>query len=147
MTPESTIDYRKFRLSLSRLVEQHENLLHADETLPRLDREARAESVIQRFEVCYDCLWKVLKRYLMHELGLADVPNSPKPILRIADGNDLFESPCEQWMRYANARVDTTHDYDGEKARAALELIPDFIMDAIALYRVLTGEPWNDTPP
>ena len=64
------IDYGKFRLSLKRLEEQHDNYREQDPALPDLIREAIAESVVQRFETCYDCLWKVLKRYLIEETGL-----------------------------------------------------------------------------
>ena len=66
------IEYDKFQMSLKRLEEQYENQRETDASLPELFREAIAESVIQRFETCYDCLWKVLKRYLIEELGLAD---------------------------------------------------------------------------
>ena len=111
--------------------------------LSDLDREGIAESVIQRFETCYDCLWKVLKRYLTEELGLAETPNSPRHIFRLANENALFDAPVEQWFRYLRARIDTSHDYDGEKANACLALIPDFIDDAIALYRAVSGEPWG----
>ena len=139
----TAIDYSKLERSLRRLMEQHDNYRAADETLPRLDREARAESVIQRFETCYDCLWKVLKRYLIHELGLADLPNSPRPLFRIAAENRMLDSPVEQWLRYVEARVDTTHDYDGEKAKACLELVPDYIADAVGIYEVMTGNAWE----
>ena len=137
------IDYDKFRMSLKHLEEQHENYQQRDDTLPELTQDAIAESTIQRFETCYDCLWKVLKRYLIEELGLANVPNSPKPILRLADENDLFSASLNQWLRYANARTDTSHDYDSEKAKDCLELIPDFIDDAIGLYQTMTGETWE----
>ncbi|MCY3747123.1 MAG: nucleotidyltransferase substrate binding protein [Acidobacteria bacterium] len=137
------IDYSKLEQSLRRLIEQHHNHLAADEALSRLDREARAESVIQRFETCYDCLWKVMKRYLIQGLGLADLPNSPRPLFRIAAENRVFESPVEQWLRYVEARVDTAHDYDGKKARACLELIPDFITDVISVYETMTGNAWE----
>ena len=137
------IDYSKLEQSLRRLIEQHDNYLTADETLSRLDREARAESVIQRFETCYDCLWKVLKRYLIQELGLADLPNSPRPLFRVAAENRMFESPVEQWLRYVEARVDTAHDYDGEKARACLELVPEFIADVISVYEAMAGDAWE----
>ena len=73
---------------------------------------------IQRFETCYDCLWKALKRYLIEELGLADIRNSPKPVFRLAHENDLFASPLEQWMQYADARIGTSHDYDSKKVEA-----------------------------
>ena len=137
------IDYDKFQLSLRRLVEQHENHLAPADSRPELIRDAIAESVIQRFETCYDCLWKVLKRYLTEELGIADAPNSPKPILRLANENDLFAASLEQWLRYADARIDTAHDYDGEKAAACLELMDDFIDDAIGLYQTMSGETWE----
>lgn len=137
------IDYGKFQLSLRRLVEQHENHLAHDESQPDLIRDAIAESVIQRFETCYDCLWKVLKRYLIEELGIANAPNSPKPILRLAHENDLFAASLEQWLRYADARIDTAHDYDGEKAIACLELMSDFIDDAIGLYQTMGGKTWE----
>ena len=137
------INYDKFRLSLLRLAEQYENHRRGNPALSDLDREGIAESVIQRFETCYDCLWKVLKRYLTQALGVPETPNSPKPVLRLAYENDLFAAPIEQWLRYADARIDTSHDYDGEKAKACLALIPDFIDDAIGLFQTMTGTTWD----
>ena len=137
------IDYSKFRLSLKRLQQQNRNHQQRNPLLSDLDREAIAESVIQRFETCYDCLWKVLKRYLIEELGIADPPNSPKPVLRLADENELFAVPLNQWFLYANARIVTSHDYDGEKAQACLALVPDFIDDAIGLYQTITDTTWD----
>ena len=137
------IDYEKFRLSLKRLEEQHGNYRRGNPALSDLDREGIAESVIQRFEVCYDCLWKVLKRYLTEQLAVVEAPNSPKSIFRLAYENDLFASPLEQWLRYAEARVNTSHDYDGEKAQACLALAPDFIDDAIGLYQTMSGATWE----
>ena len=137
------VEYDNFQASLGRLEEQYENYLELDEALPRLLREAVAESVIQRFETCYDCLWKVLKRYLVEELGVADSPNSPKPVFRLAFENDLIPAPVERWLSYADRRVDTAHAYSGEKARAALEVVADFIRDAAALYRTMSGRNWK----
>ncbi|WP_446831661.1 nucleotidyltransferase substrate binding protein [Candidatus Foliamicus sp.] len=134
------IDYTKLRLSLNRLRQQHDNFANGNPALSVLDREGIAESVIQRFETCYDCLWKVLKRYLIENLGVADAPNSPKPTFRIANENRLLPTPIERWLRYADARTDTSHDYDGEKAKACLSLVPQFIDDAADLYRIMSGE-------
>ena len=81
-------------------------------------KEAVTESVIQRFETNYDCLWKVLKRYLVLSLGLPNVPNSPKPIFRLANENNLLKNNnISQWLLYANTRIGTAHDYDGKKSR------------------------------
>ena len=137
------ISYDKFELSLRRLEEQYENYTTLDASLSRLNQEAVSESVIQRFEVCYDCLWKALKRYLREEMGIAEIPNSPKPIFRIAHENDLFRTTIEQWFSYVQMRIDTSHDYDGEKAKECLVRMQDFVDDAIGLYQTLSGRSWD----
>ena len=142
-SPLPSIDYGKFRLSLRRLDEQHANYRKAHTPRPQLDQEAVAESVIQRFETCYDCLWKVLRRHLIERIGIPDVPNGPNPVFRLADQNHLLPSSIDSWLAYAQKRIDTTHDYDGEKAVSCLEVVPDFIGDAKALYQTLSGDAWQ----
>ena len=41
-----------------------------------MDKESIIESVIQRFEVCCDCLWKALKVYLKENLKDFKIPTS-----------------------------------------------------------------------
>lgn len=139
------IDYDKLQKALKHLELQYANHKQAQSRaeLTDIDREAIAESVIQRFETCYDTLWKDLKRYLIEEIGLADVPNSPKPLLKLAGQNELFASSVEQWLKYADARTNTAHDYSGEKAEETLALMRDFIDDAIGLYQTMTGTTWE----
>lgn len=139
------IDYDKLQKSLRHLELQFDNYkLAKDRTeLTDIDREAIAESVIQRFETCYDTLWKDLKRYLIEEIGLADAPTSPKAILKLAGQNELLASSVEQWIKYADARTSTAHDYSGEKAAAVLTIVGDFIDDAIGLYQTMTGTTWG----
>lgn len=137
------IAYDDFQNSLKRLEEQYANYREPDPSLPDLLREAVAESVIQRFETCYDCLWKVLKRYLIEELGLANSPNSPKPLFRLAFENDLLPASLERWLDYADKRIATSHAYSGEKARAALEAVGNFINDAVGLYEAMSGRRWK----
>lgn len=137
------IDYDKFRMALKRLEEQHENYRQLDESLPDLIREAVAESVIQRFETCFDCLWKVMKRYLIEEIGIADVPNSPKPIFRLANENGLLSTPLEQWFLYVKARIATSHDYNMEKAQDCLRIMPQFTDDAIGIYQSMRDTTWE----
>ena len=138
------IDYGKFEKSLKHLEAQLHNYRDALKRpeLKGIDREAIAESVIQRFEICYDCLWKVLKRYLNETLGIPELPNSPKPLFRIAFENQLFPA-IEQWLFYADARVDTAHDYSEEKALSTIDSASVFATDSAALYRKMTGMPWG----
>lgn len=139
------LDYDKLQKSLKHLEQQFDNYKRAQDRpeLMEIDREAIAESVIQRFETCYDTLWKDLKRYLIEETGLADVPNSPKPILKVAGQNDLFASSTEQWLKYADARTSTAHDYSGKKAAEVLLIVGDFIDDAIGLFQTMSGTTWE----
>jgi nucleotidyltransferase substrate binding protein (TIGR01987 family) len=137
------IEYDDLQKSLRHLALQYNNYKTLDPALSDLMKEAVKESVIQRFETCYDCLWKVLKRYLVEELGLSEVPNSPKPILRLAHENNLLMTAIERWLTYADARTSTSHDYSGRKAKDSLALMGDFIDDAISLYQTTSGKTWQ----
>lgn len=136
------VDYGNFKKSLKNLEMQHGRLLGLSPDLPDYMHEGMRESVIQRFETCYDVLWKILRRHMAESLGIAETPNSPRPIFRIADENQLLAAGAEQWERYVDTRIDTSHDYDGEKAAKAIEIMPEFIADAIELYSVIAGETW-----
>ena len=139
----AAIDYSKFQRSLKRLEEQYKNYLHLDSSVPQWFQEAVAESTIKRFEICYDSLWKVLRRYLFEELGIPDPPSSPKPLFRIAFENKLLSSSVIDWLHYADSRNATSHDYDGDKAQNCLNIVDDFINDAIRLYQTMTDESWE----
>jgi nucleotidyltransferase substrate binding protein (TIGR01987 family) len=139
------IEYDKLEKSLKHLELQYINYqqMRNKTDVEELIQEAVKESVIQRFEVCFDSLWKVLKRYLSEEMGVSDMPNSPKEIFRIANENKLFSSSIEQWLKYLQFRVDTSHDYSENKADIALESMGDYIADAIELYMKMTGKAWE----
>lgn len=139
------IDYDKLQKSLKHLEQQFENYQSAQERteLIEIDREAIAESVIHRFETCFDTLWKDLRRYLTEEIGLAEIPNSPKPVLKLAGQNNLLVASVEQWLKYTDARNSSAHDYSGDKAAETLLIVPDFIEDAIGLYQTMTETTWE----
>ena len=136
-------EYRNLQKSLKNLEAQNENRKNLPTEQPQYIREALDESVIQRFEVCYDTLLKSLRRYLIDEVRLPSFPSSPRPIFRLAGESEVLDSPVERWMEYVNLRVGTTHDYSSEKAAAVLERVDDFIADAIGLYQTMTGEVWE----
>ncbi len=139
------IDSAKLEKALKHLELQYANYRQAGERpeLTEIDREAIAESVIQRFETACDTLWKDLKRHLIDALGLSDVPNSPKPILKLAGENDVLTAPVTVWLAYADARTATAHDYSGEKAAETLLVVEAFMRDAIQLYQTITGKIWS----
>lgn len=139
------IDYEKFKKSLKNLEVQFENYktLEHRKDLGELDKDAVAESVIHRFEICYDSLWNVLKKYLSEELAIPLINNSPKYISKIAFENSIITSDLEKWFKYIEVRIGTTHDYSENKALKALAVMEDFINDAIGLYRTMTGLTWE----
>ena len=139
------IDYSMLEKSLKHLKVQYTNYLTiASRTdLGTLEKEAIKESVIRRFETCYDTLWKTLKRYLNEELGIPEIPKSHKPIFRIAEENKLLKSNTEQWLQYADARIYTSHNYSEDKGEEAVLLMRWFIPDAIDLLEKMTGSPWE----
>ena len=137
------IDYTNFKKALKHLELQFQNYRNLDVCLPDITQEAIKESVIQRFEICCDCLWKILKRYIREVLGSPNVPESPKPIFRLAFSNDLLPSDIDLWLEYIDIRNNTSHDYSGKKVETAIKLMPNFIIDAIKLYETISGEKWN----
>ncbi len=137
------IDYSKFQQSLKNLESQFEHYSNLKTDYPTFIKEGMAESVIQRFETCFDCMWKVLKRFLSEDYGVSNVNNSPKPVFRLAHENNLLPSSVEEFLAYCDARNSTAHDYSGEKALQSLELMPAFIADAIALYQTLSTKKWE----
>jgi len=63
-------------------------------------------------------------------------------MFRIAFANQLLPS-VEQWLAYADARVETSHNYSGEKVQATINIARAFAGDAAALYQKMTGKPWT----
>ena len=137
------LDFVILQKSLKNLELQNDNRKSLSPELSPLLREAVDESVIQRFEVCYDVLWKSLRRYLIEEQGLPEVVASPRAVFRVAGETNLLASPVERWIGYVNLRIGTAHDYSSEKAEAALKGVDDFIADAIELYEIMAGESWK----
>ena len=139
------IDYSKLKKSLLHLELQYANYLDSKNqtNLSVLNKEAIVESCIQRFEICYDCTWKLVKRYLIEALGVPEVPNSPKPVFRLANENKLLAGAIEAWLEYADTRTNTAHDYDGDKAQQCIARLEGFLKDAHALYTVMAAEVWQ----
>ncbi|PID27815.1 MAG: nucleotidyltransferase [Candidatus Cloacimonadota bacterium] len=135
------MNYNKFEKALRRLDERYQDYLKSfkrDELLES-DRESIKESCIQRFETCFDTLWKHLKKYLEEEVGIVEVPNGPNPIFRLALENYLIDD-YEVWYNYNRKRIGTSHDYSETKADESINILNEFIEDSIVLYEKLSGK-------
>lgn len=139
------IDYTKLDKSFQRLVEQYKYFADLDEkNTPQNIYEGMRESVIQRFETCFDSLYKALKRYLESEGAAFEILNpSPNKIFRESYNNGIIDN-LEPWVNkkngYTQTRVDTSHDYSIDKAMQAISIIKQFIEDVEIILKQLTAE-------
>lgn len=126
------------------------DLSSLDNALQRLSEALQAYSLdasnslyrdasIQRFEFCYELSHKMLKRYL--ELA------SPNPVaidelafpdlIRTASEQGLLRTGWDKWKDYRKARSITSHTYDQNKAIAVMQIVPDFLLEGLALLAEL----------
>ena len=141
------LDYGNFQKSLKNLEVQNQRHKDMDKEWPEWSKEGIAESVIRRFKICHDCLWKILNKHIKETEDVTENLDSPRRVFRRAAQLGLFSSSLDRWFQYTKARMDTTHDYSGEKAQNAIGLMDDFINDAIELYRTMTNETWHSRRP
>ena len=95
------------------------------------------ESVIHRFEICYDSFFKALKKYLQESAINVD-SGSPRAILRKAcDMEVMDQEALANWFSYIDLRIGTAHDYSETKAEKALSKMGEFIEDVEDIYKVM----------
>ena len=135
----SKVNYEKLENSLNELREQYGSYSTLDEqNLSDVNQRAVKNSVIKCFEICYDTLWKQIKKYLQDENGIVELRNSPVSIFRAAFENFLFDKDThKRLVQYGKIRNDAAHDYSIEKAMAALGKVGDFIQDAEEIYQAM----------
>ncbi len=136
------IKYDNLKKSLEHLKSQND--FYKEEKLkpPHRYTDSVKESLIQRFEICFDCLWKTLKHHFEIKERVPKTFNSPKKVFKEAIKYGL-PSPLEKWDNYTDARNATSHDYDGNKAQETINVIDDFIRDAISMYEIMTEKKWK----
>ena len=134
------VDYDKLKKSLDRLVEQYEFFNLNEHTLSGNIKEGIKESVIKRFEICYDTLCKCFKKFTQEKAGLP-MPNSPTPLFRKAHESILIDrGMLERLLDYNDLRNAATHDYSEVKADKSFNKIGDFIQDATELYKQMSED-------
>ena len=140
----SATNYEKLKKSLDRLKKQYQNFLLLDQkNISDLDKEAIKESVVQRFEICYDSFFKALKKYVQ-ESAVPVNSDEPKFILRKAsDLGVMDQEALANWFSYIDLRIGTTHDYSKIKAEKALSRMGEFIEDVEDIYKVIDEKKHN----
>lgn len=119
-------------LTISFLIKAYQSLVHAFErslTVPD-DLEVR-DACIQRFEYTFELSIKTIKRYIEQEMPIKESVDqiNYRDLLRITFEIGLIDE-IDKWFQYREARNQTSHAYDENKARIVYEILPDFIKNA-----------------
>lgn len=95
--------------------------------------------MIQCFEFTYELSHKMLKRYLR------EISASPEKIeistfaeqIRTGNEKGLLRSEWARWKIYRQARNDSSHTYNENKASDVYEVASEFLLEACYLYQIL----------
>jgi nucleotidyltransferase substrate binding protein (TIGR01987 family) len=133
------LDFTPFGNAIAQL---EKSLTYANSAAAMADpglREQLRNSVIQCFEFTYELSWKMLKRYLEEteadptEIDISTFQN----LIRLGNERSLLRSDWRQWKIYRQARTDSSHTYDANRAEAVFGVAPDFLAEARFLFEML----------
>ena len=132
-----SLDFSPLKSAIAQL---EKSLEYANSPLARQDPglfEQLRNSVIQCFEFTYELSHKMLKRYLeATAANPAEIDfSSFQSLIRTGSEKGLLRSDWSRWKEYRQARTDSSHTYDQEKAAAVYRIAPDFLLEARHLYR------------
>ena len=107
--------------------------------------EQLRNSVIQCFEFTYELSHKMLKRHLKEQSASPDDIEQSTFADMIRTGNEkkLLRSDWSRWKVYRQARTNSSHTYDENKAIAVYQIAPEFLAEAQYLYQQLVSKHGN----
>ncbi len=101
--------------------------------------EQLRNSVIQCFEFTYELSHKMLKRFMEETAASTEDINtrSFQDLIRTGNEKGLLRSDWLVWRTYRQARNNSSHTYDADKAEQVYQIAPDFLLEAKHLYQQL----------
>ncbi|OQK15169.1 nucleotidyltransferase [Methyloprofundus sedimenti] len=101
--------------------------------------EQLRNSVIQCFKFTYELSHKMLKRFLEETAASTEDINtrSFQELIRTGNEKGLLRSDWLVWRTYRQARNNSSHTYDADKAEQVYQIAPDFLLEAKHLYQQL----------
>ena len=101
--------YKQLKIIIKLFLEKKDNAVPKEELIIYQD------SLIQRFEICFDLTWKYIKTYLEDIHGI--VSRSPKFVLQESFKQNLFnEKTLKKFLSMVDDRNTTSHVYDEDTA-------------------------------
>ncbi|MES2263551.1 MAG: HI0074 family nucleotidyltransferase substrate-binding subunit [Pseudomonadota bacterium] len=134
-----SIDFTPFANAVYQL---EKSLSYATSDMAKNDAglfEQLRNSVIQCFEFTYELSHKMLKRHLEDKVASpAEIDLSTfQNLVRLGNERGLLRSDWLRWKVYRQARTDSSHTYDAQKAQAVYEVASEFLDEARFLLRQL----------
>jgi len=93
--------------------------------------------VIKHFEFTYEIGWKMMKRWLEENRDKSGIEGvTRRELFRLAAMSGLI-SDVDKWMLYHQARNQTSHTYDENRAKEIFAICQQFLPEAEKLYQNL----------
>ncbi len=101
-----------------------------NEAITNIADDLDRDGAIQRFEYCFELVWKTLKRILDHKGILVNA--NPRDIFRYAAKESLISDPLP-WFDFLEKRNKTSHMYKEEVAVEIAAIFPEFKLELDAV--------------
>ncbi|PIP72802.1 MAG: nucleotidyltransferase [Nitrospinae bacterium CG22_combo_CG10-13_8_21_14_all_47_10] len=100
-------------------------------------KDTLRSGVIQNFEVAYEQCWKMMKRWLEMNISSTTADGvTRRELFRLIAENRMIDD-VEQWMRYHEARNQTSHIYEPEVAENVYAVTHGFARDGLRFLQAL----------
>ena len=93
-----------------------------------------ADSCVKRFEYTFETAWKTMKKYFKLQYSKKEEELTMNNIFRYMESYGFAQSWL-RWKEYYRQRNNTSHEYNIEKSRELLKIIPDFLIDVDFLLK------------
>jgi len=122
---ENKIDFSNVQNALETLKKSSNKLKENNDTSIT---DMLEDSCVKRFEYTLETSWKLMKRILKKVYGKQEQELTVNNIFRYMQGYGFIQN-WENWKNYYAKRNDTSHEYNLEKSRSLLTILPEFIND------------------
>ena len=99
-------------------------------------KDMLADSCVKRFEYTLETSIKLMRKILKQVYFTDEKDLTVNNIFRLMEGYKFILS-WENWKNYYQKRNDISHEYNLQKSRELLKIIPNFIKDADILVKNL----------
>ena len=99
-------------------------------------KDMLADSCVKHFEYTLETSIKLMKKFLKQVYFIDEKDLTVNNVFRLMQGYNFIIS-WENWRNYYQKRNDTSHEYNIQKSRDLLKIIPDFIKDTEILVENL----------